>query len=618
MVDKMVKRRKVSISEDNMSTLLRRYTATTVLALLCEVAHCSDVNIDWEALAKNTSTGISDAREYQMLWRHLAYHHALLDKFEDGAHPLDDDSDLECEVEAVPVVSTDALTEAAACVKVLITSALPSDSSLPNSSLVEAPLTINIPNGPSSRAPSEIPEATCSMQGMNITIPFSVQKQPLSAATPAEGLDVNGSANGTLPPRRKRKPWSETEDMELISAVQKFGEGNWANIVRADFMVDRTASQLSQRWAIIRKRRENLNVGINSTSSQLSEARRAAHHVISLALDMPVKNFTAARPAGTNMTSYSVLPTATAEAAEVGSIIQAKDKSHQGSVPTKTSPMGSLGPTEKSQVSSKKPSASTIGSDSVLRATAVAAGARIASPSDVASFIKATQTKNAVHIKPASGYSTKPSMPGGVSTLSETQTNLLHVCPGPEATHPGSAKAASPPIQRTLSATSLNRSSGQINAVISTLPPEHLPKLEVKAVDEIEIKDGACVSRNAQTERIQENKESSPDLKPELEKQMTDVDNSRSSLNMKTAESYHQAVGDNQAEVRQSTDATELRTSPVRGDIQSALKENCENQGTDEKLADLPSIVADRFDEKLVVLRKNEGGNEIEEENKVK
>lgn len=51
-----------------------------------------------------------------------------------------------------------------------------------------------------------------------------------------------------------------------------------------------------QRWAIIRKRRGNLNVGINSTSTQLSEARRAAHHAMSLALDMPVKNFTAARP----------------------------------------------------------------------------------------------------------------------------------------------------------------------------------------------------------------------------------------------------------------------------------------------------------------------------------
>lgn len=65
-----------------------RYTATTVLALLQEVAHCPDVKIDWNALVRNTSTGISDAREYQMLWRHLAYRHSLLDKLEDGAHPL--------------------------------------------------------------------------------------------------------------------------------------------------------------------------------------------------------------------------------------------------------------------------------------------------------------------------------------------------------------------------------------------------------------------------------------------------------------------------------------------------------------------------------------------------
>lgn len=65
-----------------------RYTATTVLALLQEVAHCPGVKIDWNALVQNTSTGISDAREYQMLWRHLAYRHALLDKLEDGAHPM--------------------------------------------------------------------------------------------------------------------------------------------------------------------------------------------------------------------------------------------------------------------------------------------------------------------------------------------------------------------------------------------------------------------------------------------------------------------------------------------------------------------------------------------------
>lgn len=40
----------------------------------------------------------------------------------------------------------------------------------------------------------------------------------------------------------------------------------------------------------------NLNVESNSTGSQLSEARRAAHHAMSLALDMPVKNLTSARP----------------------------------------------------------------------------------------------------------------------------------------------------------------------------------------------------------------------------------------------------------------------------------------------------------------------------------
>jgi hypothetical protein len=51
-----------------------------------------------------------------------------------------------------------------------------------------------------------------------------------------------------------------------------------------------------QRWAIIRKRRGNLNVGPNPNGSQLSEERRAAHHAMSLALNMPVKKLTAARP----------------------------------------------------------------------------------------------------------------------------------------------------------------------------------------------------------------------------------------------------------------------------------------------------------------------------------
>lgn len=67
---------------------LSRYTPTAVLALLQEVAQLPDVKIDWNALVNKTSTGISNAREYQMLWRHLAYGHALLEKLEDGAQPL--------------------------------------------------------------------------------------------------------------------------------------------------------------------------------------------------------------------------------------------------------------------------------------------------------------------------------------------------------------------------------------------------------------------------------------------------------------------------------------------------------------------------------------------------
>ena len=125
----------------------------------------------------------------------------------------------------------------------MIASGLQCDANHQNGATVQAPLTINIPNGQSScRASSE----NSQLQGMNITVPVSVQKQPLPLVASAEVLDANGSASGNLPPRRKRKPWTEAEDLELIAAVQKCGEGNWANILKGDFKGDRTASQLSQ------------------------------------------------------------------------------------------------------------------------------------------------------------------------------------------------------------------------------------------------------------------------------------------------------------------------------------------------------------------------------------
>ncbi|XWS25385.1 hypothetical protein CRYUN_Cryun27aG0064100 [Craigia yunnanensis] len=491
MIEKTKKQKKGSVSEEDISTLLQRYTATTVLTLLQEVAQFPGVKLNWNALVKKTSTGISNAREYQMLWRHVAYRDALLEKLEDGAELLDDDSDLEYELEPCPSVSSEASTEAAACVKVLIASGLPSDSSLTNSSTVQAPLTINIPNVQSFRVSSKNSQPTRSIRGMNITVPVSVQKQILPAVTSAETLEGNGSAGANLPARRKRKPWSEAEDMELITAVQKCGVGNWANILRGDFKGDRSASQLAQRWTIIKKRLGNLNMEGNSTIPQLSEAQLATRSALSLALDMPDKNLTAActnNPGLKTTSSNSALPTTSGEASvqaqrqfQQGPIssVQAQNQSQQGaitsvsahnqpqkgsisSVPAHNQPqkgpitsvptqnLSQQGPVASVQVpnqpqqgpmttktSPRESSGSTLKSrvtlkkplaSSILDATAVAAGARIGSPKAAASLLMAAQSKNAIHIMTSGGSSVKPPIPSGNSSHLEVHSNVQYVC----------------------------------------------------------------------------------------------------------------------------------------------------------------------------------------------
>lgn len=133
------------------------------------------------------------------------------------------------------------------CWQVLIANGIPSESDVPSSSVVEAPLTIGISsNSRPFRASLENPQSACLMQGMYVTFPISVQRQPLPTPSATEVFDVNGAAGGNAASRKRRKPWSKTEDLELMAAVEKYGEGNWANILKADFKGDRTASQLSQ------------------------------------------------------------------------------------------------------------------------------------------------------------------------------------------------------------------------------------------------------------------------------------------------------------------------------------------------------------------------------------
>lgn len=118
------------------------------------------------------------------------------------------------------------------------------DPDLPSNSTIEAPLTINIPNIKSLSAASD---SSCAIQGMNITIPVFVQKQPqASAMTIGEKRPISEPSGVNLPPKKKRKGWSAGEDKKLTAAVEKYGEQNWDKISSGDFKDDRKASELLQ------------------------------------------------------------------------------------------------------------------------------------------------------------------------------------------------------------------------------------------------------------------------------------------------------------------------------------------------------------------------------------
>jgi len=96
--------------------------------------------------------------------------------------------------------------------------------------------------------PDKLASSTCVG---NTAVPILSQKPPLSTGPSAEGLDGNGPGSSGLPAKKRRQLWTKEEDMELIAAVQKCGEGNWANILKGDFKHNRTASQLSQVLLIL-------------------------------------------------------------------------------------------------------------------------------------------------------------------------------------------------------------------------------------------------------------------------------------------------------------------------------------------------------------------------------
>ncbi|XP_010544063.1 PREDICTED: mucin-5AC isoform X2 [Tarenaya hassleriana] len=399
MADQSDQGKKRFITEGDIASLLQRYDATTALKLLQEVAYFAGPKIDWNALVKKTSTGITNAREYQMLWRHLAYRDSLT-PVEDDAQPLDDDSDLDCELEASPHVSNEASMEANAHVKVMAASYMPAESNIPDNS---------------TKAPS------------------------------TEGLNGNGSASGSVASRKKRKKWSPGEDAELIAAVKRCGEGNWAHILRGEFKGERTASQLSQRWALIRKRCDTSNSAPNQSGLQRTEAQMAANHALSLAVGnrAPAKKLTVGvspmAPSGSTA-EVPAVGTSSSQAQPQPNVVQALPRT-AASVPAVKYRVAAV----------KKAPNSTSRTDLMVTANSVAAAACMAGPSTTAS-VQAEPEKNAAEVvskaepgKPISA-TCMPRPSGGLS-VPKTEPGKS-VTPATTSTATAKAQAVAPPNTR--------------------------------------------------------------------------------------------------------------------------------------------------------------------------
>lgn len=124
------------------------------------------------------------------------------------------------------------------------------------------------------KVPSDSSLPSNPMQGTNIIIPVSVQKEPLSSSKSGakrakdgkSEVDVpptqkrkgwpteddlktkrpkDGNSGVDVPPPKKRKVWSTEDDLKLTAAVQKHGEQKWANIAGGEFKNDRTPEELS-------------------------------------------------------------------------------------------------------------------------------------------------------------------------------------------------------------------------------------------------------------------------------------------------------------------------------------------------------------------------------------
>ncbi|XP_062223115.1 uncharacterized protein LOC133921996 isoform X2 [Phragmites australis] len=440
-------KRKRPLSEDDVYLLLHRYSPGTILTALQEVAqHAKGRRIDWRAVVGKSATGITSAREYQMLWRHFAYHHELDESVHAGDQPL----------------------------------ALISGSSREQASghrvNLDAPV-LNSPNEKIVRVPSD--RQLAQSHRITNTGPVSNSKQSSHIGPSPDPLDANGPSKK----KRKIKTWSKEEDADLAAGVQKYGEGNWEDILhKCNFDNTRTHHQLSQRWALICKRPGPTKpAGAKQSGGASTEERKAALKAFSMAIDMPmpgisvprsgahqqsiqhtstvfgplipeVKSAAAPSPAQTPAAVPVPVPMQVPVAIPVPVTVQVQSPlTQRQQAPAQAAPPKVSNASNKTRNNSKKQTARpnpTIGPSSI-QAAAIAAGGRIATATTAANFLKVAQSKNAVHIKSqvtgSSKSSTSSKAPivvaepgtqlGGAQHLEHPNTSALKSGPSILTTH---------------------------------------------------------------------------------------------------------------------------------------------------------------------------------------
>ncbi|XP_019182360.1 PREDICTED: uncharacterized protein LOC109177432 [Ipomoea nil] len=153
-----------------------------------------------------------------------------------------------------------------------------------------------------------------------------------------------------------------------------------------------------------------------------------ALRAMSLALDVPMgdnsKAASSIRSEGTNANAASGNP-ANPLAYDTSSVNTKSQHQDQQDFASNAAPkLATLGPS-KLLVSEKPSTKPNISTNLMVKAAAVAAGARIASPSDAASLFRAAQSTNAVHISTGGGPLIKSSFSGNTNALS---SNVHLIC----------------------------------------------------------------------------------------------------------------------------------------------------------------------------------------------